>query len=102
MNKSSLILLVLILLVSANSAQTQTFVVYDEAQYINTDTGNFDGALSGSDTTVQAALDTLDDAVSGGSCFELDGNSDLQPVSSTCSSGSNFEEDGNGDLQPQA
>lgn len=36
-----------------------------------------------------------------GGCWELDGNSDLMPVASTCTD-SLWEEDGNGDLQPQA
>ena len=36
------------------------------AAEVNTDTANFGGHLSGTDTTVQAALDTLDDIASGG------------------------------------
>ena len=36
------------------------------AAEVDTDTSNFGGHLSGTDTTVQAALDTLDDIASGG------------------------------------
>lgn len=52
---------------------------------------------AGNDATVV----TISGTGGGGSCWEEDGNADLQPVSSSCTD-TFWEEDGNGDLQPQA
>jgi len=52
-----------------------------KAKRIKTDTSNFDGSLSASETTVQSALDALDDAVAGGfSSSTITGKTGVTPV----------------------
>lgn len=71
------------------------------AYQVRVDITNFDGNLSVSDTTVQKALDTLDDMVSGGApanCWqESDGA--LMPAV-TCVADPLWELDANLDLEP--
>jgi hypothetical protein len=54
-------------------------------------------------TNITIVGDTISATVAagGGSCIELDGNSDLQPVSGTCTD-TFVELDGNDDLQPKS
>lgn len=70
------------------------------ADEVNPDTANFDGLLDGTDTTVQAALETMDDWDGFVTCFVEDGSGDLMPVLSTCLD-QYFEIDGSGGIQPK-
>ena len=79
-------LLSIILLFCASTA----FAVVGYKKKFNPETGRGDWVID--ETTLPSS--------SGGSCWELDGNSDLQPISASCTD-TLWEEDGSGDLQPQ-
>jgi len=65
--KMSWLFFPLLFFLSCNLVFGQGMPVLDWAEYIETDTSNFDNNLSGDDDTVQKALDKLDDMSSGGS-----------------------------------
>lgn len=106
MNKIIFIIFILFLSVPCYAQWGSPFTDFgtNSASQIFVDTSGFGGQLDSTDTTVQEALETLDDLVSGGggtsvSAWELDANDDLMPVS-----GSflviYWETDGNNDLTP--
>lgn len=83
---SRLFFLTLCLILFASTANA----VVGYKKKFNPETGRGDWVID--ETTLPSS--------SGGSCWELDGNSDLQPIAASCTD-TLWEEDGNGDLQPQ-
>ncbi|MHA2135339.1 MAG: hypothetical protein ACW99J_15880, partial [Candidatus Thorarchaeota archaeon] len=69
------------------------------ASGVTADTANFNGILSGADTTVQLALDTIDDHLHDGQTLQADGiNSDGGAFAFTTTGQITFETGGNGVL----
>lgn len=105
-------LILAFLLMSSSVASAQTFRVFNEAQHplrhkanrIIVDTDPMNGNLFGIANDLQSQLEAIDQLSlsggSGGSCWELDGNNDLEPVSGSCID-TLWEQDGSGDLEPK-
>lgn len=103
------IILILLLFIAIKSSFGETFGGSFQdfggggfANMVFTSTTDFDGNLGASNVTVQSALDELDELASSGgsSCWELDSNSDLQPVSASCTD-TLWELDGDSNLEPK-
>ena len=93
------IILLLFFLVAPISARDFGPIQSNKAAKIKTDTTNFNSILSTADTSVQKALDTLDNNNAIGSAWEVDSVGDLMPVEGTFSSVL-WELDANDDLMP--
>ena len=96
------VLIIFMLYVSISYAQgSPPLAIQDEGGVQSRPVNIIDCVGDGIECTFSVNKATLNVSAAGGSCFEVDGNDDLMPVSGSCTD-TLWEEDGNSDLMPQA